>query len=212
MAGMRATTPSPTVHRGRAGRAEGRAPRADGHCQSGFRPHPAGYRQSERHEARLAQHDRHQPAGGSAGHRSPPEERGAIARTTGGCQHCRRRIILPPTSLPRPSGVVPSNRSTPLRRSKAEEIACPVNAVDATASASTPGATRAIRFVRGRAHSPPAGRPGPNRQDDRHQQLFAIAQQDPGLEARLPAHRADPPAPRDPLDVLIAEHPTSRLK
>ena len=51
----------------------------------------------------------------------------------------------PATSSQRGSAVAANRRITPYRRSKPSAIACPVNAVDSTASASTPGVTASIR-------------------------------------------------------------------
>ena len=53
--------------------------------------------------------------------------------------------VFAASSPGRDSGVVPSRRSTPYRRSKPVPIAWPVNAVDITARASTPGTRKSTR-------------------------------------------------------------------
>ena len=97
------------------------------------------------------------------------------------CSTARTR----PASRPRrPSGVVPSSRSTPYRRSNPVAIAWPVNAVDISASASTPGATqvdpaagqRQVGHVGDRASADQQQ----HRQHQGEQQLLAVARASSG--------------------------------
>ena len=89
---------------------------------------------------------------------------------------------------------------TPYRRSKPVAIASDVNAVDITASASTPGvSTSTARWSRVEVEALGAGDAADQHDHRDHhgqQQLLAVAQHQPRLHARLGERPAGPAAPR----------------
>ena len=101
----------------------------------------------------------------------------------------QQRADLAGSSPERGSGEAPSRLSTPYRRSKPVAIASEVNAVDITASASTPGvSTSTAGWSRSRSSASGAGDAADqheHRDHDGEQQLLAVAQQQPRLHPRL---------------------------
>ena len=95
---------------------------------------------------------------------------------------------LAASSAPRGSGEAPSRLSAPYRRSKPVPIASPVNAVDMTASASTPGTRKSTRAgAVAQVHQLDAAEDREDQHGDDHgqQQLLAVAQHHPDLEGGL---------------------------
>ena len=139
--------------------------------------------------------EQHRDSGGRqpAGGRPPAERQRDRGRAPPAAPPPRRAPPAPGrrAARRRPSGVVPSSRSTPYRRSKPVAIACPVNAVDISASASTPGATRSIRRPGaevGRSLQGAEPDQDQQRQHQGEQQLLAVAQHRPGVEPGLGEH------------------------
>ena len=103
--------------------------------------------------------------------------------------------------MERGSGVAPSRLSTPYCRSKPVAIAWPVNAVDMTASATTPGVKKSTRATSVRVDLHEGQRRQHDEQADRHDQaeqhLLAVAQQQHQLGTGLRGEhrRGAAPAP-----------------
>ena len=136
-------------------------PHEVGHGEHRLGPQGAGEEQGQGHEGGAAR-----GAGSRAAGRSPPASGRAPRARPSAPEHddlhrerpTARPAPLAASSPSRPSGVVPSRRSTPARRSNPVEMAWPVNAVETTARASAPASGQVDPRGRGRGRAPTTGR------------------------------------------------------